>query len=209
MSHINLLPWRDELRVVRNRIFYAIIMGIVFLCGIMVVFTNLFIVHSITRENTDIAYLQTEKDKIKDKIKEIEGLRANKKQLLYRKEIIQALQEDRPSIVKLLDIIARITPEGLYLTELNRKEILPEEIPAPTPIAKEEKAETQIIRPKQYLVEMQGIAQTNSAISFLLKKLEEQNWFSDVRLTEVVRGEKDQTLLFKLEFVQDTPDKGS
>lgn len=177
MSQINLLPWRFEARKIRNRRFYAllILFGIagLFLVGLLHSYLN----YRFDVEQSNINYLKTEQAAIFDKVKEIQGLQENKKELLNRMNIIQTLQSDRTKVVELLDLLPRLVPEGVVLNNINRK------------------GDT---------IKLEGIAQTNSSISVFLKNLEDPKWeyiFDDPKLTEVQAAkEAAKGLLFKMEF---------
>lgn len=180
MSKINLLPWREELNKVRNQQFFAyavlsVLAGIVF-----VVLTHLFIEHRIEVEKLDIAYLQQEEKEIIGKVKEIQGLQEAKEALLNRMSVIQSLQSDRVQDAKLMDILPRVTPEGVYLTSLTRK--------GDTVLAT-------------------GNAKTNAGIATFLKNLEFDQWghlFTNPRLN-VVKVGTDGSMDFELEFTLGSP----
>jgi len=224
MSRINLLPWREEVRRVKNRIFFAIV-GVVAASSIVVlVLVEMFLSWRIEVQNANVAYLNTELDNIKAEITEIQGLQGSKKHLLERMGVIRSLQADRPSIVKLLDIMPRIIPETIYLTTLSRS--FPREGELEIHAAPDEKSnfsamnslinnkpedktkdKTTEVAKNQYLVQVEGVAQTNGSISTFLKKLEGVRWLSDVKLNEVSINKEGSGLNFKLQFVQHLPVK--
>jgi Tfp pilus assembly protein PilN len=222
MSKINLLPWREENRQVRNRIFY-VITGVAAACSILlIVLVSIFLDWRTGAQNANIEYLNKELDSIKVEITEIQGLQESKKQLLDRMTIIQSLQADRPSIVQLLDLLPRVVPEDIYLTTVTRRVSKPEELPPP-PAAPEANtanlmknmlsSESTIVKPvaqptNLYIVTIDGVAQSNGIISNFLKRLEEVKWLSGIRLVEVAINKENTGLNFKLEFMQNLSKKG-
>ena len=78
MSKINLLPWREELRQVRNRIFY-VIAGAAAGCSILLIMlVSMFLDWKTEVQNANIEYLNKELDSIKIEITEIQGLQESK-----------------------------------------------------------------------------------------------------------------------------------
>jgi type IV pilus assembly protein PilN len=75
--------------------------------------------------------------------------------------------------VYLLDTVVRITPAGLWLTELKR-------------------SENQIC--------LEGIADTNASISELLRNLKQQKHFENIKLSEVKNHKKKIGLFFRIEL---------
>jgi type IV pilus assembly protein PilN len=229
MSRINLLPWREDLKKIQNRIFFTTI-GVTILCGALVVYcVHLIVAYRINVENINVDYLNQELLSINKDISQIQGLQENKENLLNRMRIIQALQEERTSIVKLLDILPKVVPDSVYLISIERKE--PEataygsmgsseqSIPNPAVSA----ATTQLIEleksrrakglvsgnekkstviKNEYHVQILGVAQTNSGISNFMKNLQSVDWISDIKYSEVSINKTGEGLNFKLEFSQ-------
>lgn len=227
MSRINLLPWREELKNIRNRLFFTIAGAAVFMGIVVVYMVHLAISYRIGVENANIDYLNKELLAIKKQISQIQGLQESKENLLSRMRIIQALQEDRSSIVKLLDIVPRVVPESIYLLSLTRTDNSaanmagPDSVAPspPPPVAEEttiEKMKKEVglqdpekkiaVAKKQYEVVMTGVAQTNSAISTLMKNLQAVYWVSDIKYSEVAINKSGEGLNFKLEFTQKIED---
>lgn len=223
MSRINLLPWREELKTIRNRLFFTIAGAAVFFGVVVIYLIHLMIAYRIGVENANIDYINKELLGIKKQINQIQGLQENKENLLSRMRIIQALQEDRSSIVKLLDIIPRVVPESIYLLSVTRtdnsataesgtaftlpqaaKETAIEKIKKDVGLQEPEK-KIEIVK-KQYHVVMTGVAQTNSAISTLMKNLQTISWVSDIKYSEVAINKSGEGLNFKLEFTQNIED---
>lgn len=91
-------------------------------------------------------------------ITEIDGLERQKERLLARMEIIEQLQQSRPEVVHLFDEISRKMPEGVYLSGL---------------------------RQTGSIVELQGIAQSSTRVSALMRRADESAWLTDPSVTRV------------------------
>lgn len=181
MTGINLLPWREELRKIKNNAFFAL-MGVSVATGLLLVFLADFVLQQwIDTENKNIAYIQEEQKSITSKIKEIQGLQKDKEDLLHRREIIQTLQANRPLVVRMLDTLPRITPEGVVLTSMERK---------------------------GSQITILGTAQTPSSISTLFKNLEDKHWnnlFTNIKINEIERDKEQTGVGFILEFTLSNP----
>jgi len=223
VSKINLLPWREELRIVRNRIFYAILIVSAAACGGLVVLISIVLDRRVEVQTANVEYIDKELLSVKGEISEIKGLQENKKQLLERMAVIGSLQTDRYTIVKLLDLFPRILPAGVYLTEVSRKEVGPNTTNSDATQSNNNNEQnivpenTSTPFTKKYIVVVKGVALTNGSISNLLKNLGGVKWVSGVKLNEVGINakEKDRNydpekekeknvegLNFQLEFTQ-------
>lgn len=120
MTRINLLPWRDELRKKKQE---AFIIGIVLtVCtAIALIFGVRVYLDSLIAEQQDKKRIVLEKlaevNLITAKIKDIE---IQNSILQSKRSAIQELQKSRPEIVHFIDAIARVTPEGVFLTKLKQ-----------------------------------------------------------------------------------------
>lgn len=205
MSKINLLPWREALKKVKNQIFYVILGSLIAVNVLVTVLIDRYLNYKVAVENANIQYINRELKKAKEEVTEVKSLQHNKKQLLERMNIIQSLQADRPSAVKFLDMVPRVLPEGLYLVNLSRKDAVPE-TEAMSTNEKEKNSEivAKKIGPsnKKYSVVIQGVALTNGSISVFLKNLEKIKWISEVKLNEVSINKDGDGLNFNLGFTQ-------
>lgn len=177
MSRINLLPWREEVKRLRNLKFYTQAGISAFIAILLVTFMHLWLDHRIEVEQSNINFLKEEEKKIVDKVKEIEGLKNDKAVLLERMKVIQSLEIDRLLVPKLLDVIPKTIPEGVYLKTLSRT---------------------------ADQVSIVGNAQTNANISAFMKNLEEEGtktgFLNDIRLTEIKADKTGTGLDFNIQL---------
>jgi len=120
MAHINLLPWREELRKKRQRDFgvYTALAAVASLLAVAYVHTliNGMIEHQESRNS----YLRQQIAVLDRTILEIKDLEKMKNNLLARMDVIQELQGSRPEIVHLFDELVDTLPEGVYLTRVQQ-----------------------------------------------------------------------------------------
>ena len=121
MAKINLLPWREELRAERKRQFFGIL-GLAAVVGVLVsVLVHMSFEAKIDQQDGRNRFLQTEITKLDAQINEINKLEQQKQELLNRMQIVQALQQSRPLVVRLFDELVRQIPTGVHLTSFSRK----------------------------------------------------------------------------------------
>ena len=158
MPRINLLPWREEERKRRQREFGVAVVGSV-VSGTVVVALAIFAFgQMIDAQNARNERLKTEIAALEKSITEIDGLERQKERLLARMEIIDQLQKSRPEIVHLFDEVARQLPEGVYLTGMKQTGTR---------------------------VEVQGVAQSSTRVSALMRQVDSSEWLSDPEVQKV------------------------
>ena len=121
MAHINLLPWREELRKQKQKEFGIIAGGSVVLAGLIVLLAHFHVDGLINNQNQRNAYLESEIAILDKRIGRIKELEAMKQNLLARMNVSQELQGSRPESVHLLDELVRTLPEGVHLNKFTQK----------------------------------------------------------------------------------------
>jgi len=170
MATINLLPWREELREERNKRFYVVIAAVVLVSAALGIFVSQIYSNAVSNQQSRNNYLTQESKSLDAKIAEIKELKETRSALIERMELIQALQGNRPVIVRIFDEIARSVPDELYFTKL------------------EVKGERLI---------MEGVAASNKRISDLMRRFDQSEWFANPVL-ESVQSKGESTNEFKL-----------
>ena len=158
MAHINLLPWREELRKQKQREFGIMAGGSVVLAGLIVLLAHFHVDGLINNQNQRNAYLESEIAILDKRIGRIKELEAMKQNLLARMNVIQELQGSRPESVHLLDELVRTLPEGVHLKKFTQKN----------------KALT-----------MTGMAESNARVSDYMRKIDQSEWLTGPRLTVI------------------------
>lgn len=180
MPRINLLPWREAQRIEKQRQFTVMAIGAVILSSLAVVFVHIQFSSMIESQNTRNAYLDKEIAAVEKEIAEIKTLKADKKALLARMEVIQTLQRSRPGIVHLFEEIASTTPDGVYLQTAAR------------------------VGSK---IQITGTANSNDSVSKFMRRLNSSPWLANPKLNFIKAKQKDSTgSEFNLEVTQETPE---
>ncbi|MCP5143459.1 MAG: PilN domain-containing protein [Gammaproteobacteria bacterium] len=158
MAHINLLPWREELRK-QQRSEYLTILGITAAVA-AAVWGGVHLQYNemISYQNSRNDYLTTQIQGLDRKIAEIRELERQKERLIARMQAIESLQTSRPLIVRLFDELVMTLPDGVYLKEI-----------------------TQSGRQ----VTIRGIAQSNARVSSLMRNVEASQWVTKPKLNVI------------------------
>lgn len=185
MAHINLLPWREELRKRRQKEFGITAVIAVLVMLVIVAGVHFQYVKWIEYQQRRNQFLQQQITRLDQKIAEIKKLDEEKARLIARMEIIQRLQASRPEIVHLVDELVTTLPEGVYYEKITQK--------GPT-------------------LTLQGVAQSNARVSSLMRNLDASDWMKDPALLEIKaqegkQGTPEQVRLsqFSLQVTQTSP----
>jgi type IV pilus assembly protein PilN len=171
---INLLPYREERRK-RRKTAFLIAMGVAAAAGAGLVGAAYLLLQFLTSEQQGHnQYIQAEISRLEAQIKDIANLKSEIEALKSRQRAVEDLQTDRNTPVQLLNDLARLAPEGIYLTA---------------------------IRQSEKVVTVSGIAQTNERVSEFLRNLSRSSeWLEkpdliEVKLANVSANTRDQRRL--------------
>lgn len=158
MIRINLLPHREEKRKARRQQFYGLL-GLVSVLAALIVFLGYTIISGyISAQEEKNGFLKKEIAALDKQIDQIKNLREQTQALLARKQIIEALQQDRAEAVRFLGELAKQMPEGVYLRSV-----------------KQEGAK----------ISMVGYAQSSARVSTLMRNIEASPWLEKPVLIEI------------------------
>ena len=155
MAHINLLPWREELRQERTRQFTTYTVLSLLLTGAIILLVHATINGQIEHQTFRNKILQDEITTLDAALKEIKALEQTKAQLLARMDVIQSLQQRRPQIVHLFDDFVRTVPEGIYLT---------------------------LIKQEVKQLTIKGVAESNGRVSAYMRNIDASDWMVTPKL---------------------------
>ena len=150
MAKINLLPWRAELREQRKKEFITINVAIFLLAVVCSGLVWMFFNSKLNDQMTANQQITSANAALDARLKDLDGLQAQRDEILARMKVIQDLQGQRPIVVRLFDELARITPSGMYLTRFKREG-------------------------DKFTIE--GRAESPNTVSELLRNLESSVWF--------------------------------
>ena len=164
MPHINLLPWREELRTERQRQFTVTMAGAVIVMGLVVALAHIQTNNMIDNQKARNTYLENTIKEVEKQIEEIRTLKEDKAALLARMDVIQKLQSSRPEIVHLFEEISKATPKGVYLLNTKRN---------------------------GNTIEIEGVADSNDNVSAFMRQLNDSAWLTNPRLDVIDSSRKD------------------
>lgn len=158
MARINLLPWREERRKLRQNEFYAILAAAA-VAGLLV-FGGIWYQYKlqIDGQNARNQYLTEQIGLLDEKIKKIEELDRRRATLIARKNVIEQLQANRWQLVRIFDDLVRTMPEGVRLTS---------------------------VKASGEQLTLEGVAESNARVSSYMKNLEVANLIKDPDLAIV------------------------
>ena len=160
MPHINLLPWREELRQERQQQFFTSLIAGVVVAAVIAYGAVSFVNGLIDDQKDRNAFLNNEIKLLEKQIKEIATLEEERAKLLARIQVIQQLQASRPKVVKVLDAIVRTVPDGVHLNAVKRT---------------------------GNALAFNGVAQSNARVSVFMRQLDENKEFSDDAVLNIVK----------------------
>jgi type IV pilus assembly protein PilN len=122
MAHINLLPWREEAEIAKQRDFLIVLAMAAVITLLIVIGVGQYYQARIDGQRERNQYLSNEIAKLDIRIGEIKTLNEKKKTLQERISVIEQLQRSRNVGTQVLNEIAKIVPTGIYLTKLEKQD---------------------------------------------------------------------------------------
>ena len=179
MANINLRPWREELRAERQKQFISLLLGVLLLAAGAGFLWHNHMTSGIEYQNQRNAFIKNEIAMLEKQIKEIDELRRRRDALIERMQVIQDLQGKRPVIVMVFDELVKTIPDGVYFTSLKKTGAL---------------------------ISLEGVGDSNSRISALMRNLDASEWFKEPNLTSVKAWpENEQKSQFIMTVTQEAP----
>ncbi len=121
MAYINLLPWREEALKVKQKEFFTILAA-AGLCAFALTFAvNIYFQTRIDGQSMRNQFIKNEIQKLDIQIAEIKTLNDKKAALQKRIDVVEQLQRSRNVGTQVLDEIAKIIPNGIYITQLDKQ----------------------------------------------------------------------------------------
>lgn len=172
MAYINLLPWRQELREEKKNIF-LISLGIAgAIAALIIGIVYLVYMQKIGYQNEINDFLSQKIQEANRKAKVVQNIKKERLRLVDQIRVIQNLQSERPKPVQLFDTVPRVSPQGLFLTEIRRE------------------ANT---------LTLIGYAESNPRVSKLMRNLEETRLLLNPK-TEFIRWNQDNPTALNKQF---------
>lgn len=121
MAYINLLPWREEALKAKQKEFFIILVAAGLFAFALVLSVNFYFQTRIDGQLTRNAFLKNEIQLLDIQIAEIKTLNDKKAALQKRIDVVEQLQRSRNVGTQVLDEIATIIPNGIYITQIDKK----------------------------------------------------------------------------------------
>jgi type IV pilus assembly protein PilN len=158
MAKINLLPWRQEYRAQKQKEFQQVLVLVIIAAAASVFLWMKTVDRQVASQNERNQILQVKINALNKQVSEIKDLKKRRQELIDRMRVIQALQGNRPLAVRYFDELVQATPEGLWLTALERK---------------------------GSGLSVSGIAESNNRVSSFMRNLDQSDWYESPNLTDV------------------------
>ncbi|WP_077340049.1 PilN domain-containing protein [Pseudocolwellia agarivorans] len=168
MAHINLLPWREEAEKAKQREFFSILALVAIVAFALVFAISQFYQAKIDGQNTRNQYLKNEIQILDIRIAEIKTLDEKKKELEQRMSVVEQLQRSRNVGTQVLNEIAKVVPNGIYLTELKKQD---------------------------NTLELVGKSESNNHLANMIREIERSDLFVDAVLESITSTDAKSKLL--------------
>ena len=119
--------------------------------------------------------------KLEERIKDIDGIEAQKERLLARMEVIEDLQQSRPEVVHLFDQLTRSLPDGVHLESVTQN---------------------------GRSVRLSGVAQSSTRVSSYMRNVDDSDWLDKpdlVKIETLTGGRQRERFSFELSAAQKNP----
>ena len=121
MIRINLLPHREEKRRQNKKAFFTLLVLFAAVGAVVVLVVGAIIATQNVLQTQRNRIIETENQKLDDKIKEIANLKQEIEGLKARQQAVEDLQGDRNQPVYLMDELLKQTPEGVHFKEFHQE----------------------------------------------------------------------------------------
>lgn len=161
MSHINLLPWRENYKKKKQVAFY-ILLACTCLVTLMLCYgVKLYIDSMSDAQNTRNQFLQTQTIVLDRRIAEIRKIKEEKAELVRRIELIQKLEQQRNLITRFFNTLPTVTPSGVYMNSITFKDSM---------------------------VDVKGVSESTGRVSTMVRSVDNTGWLGDASLPSIVSG---------------------
>jgi len=162
MAYINLLPWREEALKAKQKEFYMILAGVSLLALAFTLLINLYYQTHIDGQVSRNQFIQNKIEILDIQIAEIKTLNEKKAALQKRIDVIEQLQRSRNVGTQVFDELAKIIPNGIYITQLDKQGAS---------------------------IQLTGKSESNNHLANMIRAIELSDLFTDATPESIVTGE--------------------
>lgn len=152
MARINLLPWRQEERLRKNKEFGMMLAAAAAVAIVLVLLALSLLGRELSNQEQANQTISDENKRLDGILTEIADLEQQKQEMLNRMQLIQDLQGKRSIPVRVWDDIARAIPKNMYITGIKRE---------------------------GDLIALVGYAENTRIVSDLIRNLDKTPWLDD------------------------------
>jgi len=163
LHSVNLLPWREEQRVARQKRLLELLVLVAVFALVTVWLMGAYLEHQITAQQKRNQFLDDYAFKLEQQIKQQSSAEQQHQALLTRIAMVEALQKQRNQTTEFLNLLPKLIPQGVYVDKLK-------------------------VTDQQ--VELEGIADSTSRLAQMLDKLERSDSVTSVEMHSIVHGVK-------------------
>jgi len=168
MAYINLLPWREDALKAQQKKFFSVLSLVALFSCAMTLSVSFFYQAKIDGQKTKNNFLKNEVQLLDIRINEIQELKLKKIALQKRISVVVQLQRSRNVGTQVLNEIARIIPNGIYITQLEKK---------------------------GNSLFIQGKSESNNHLANMMRAIGVSDLFVDATLESIITDEKARKLL--------------
>lgn len=147
MTTVNLLPWREQLREERRRVFLISLLGVVVVAAAVVLLEQRHWRASIHELKVRNDLLRRQVETVDISLDEIEKLQQRQRDIVERLLVFRQLQSTQSAQMKLFESVARAAPPDIQLDLLRRQD---------------------------ERLQIEGVARSNSAVADLMRGLDSE-----------------------------------
>lgn len=180
MSNINLLPWRDAVRVQQKKQFW-LILAISALCALtLMVGVNLWIIKLIDKQQARNQFLQNETVKLDVVLGQINLIKKQREQIMERMRLIAGLQQRRNLSVRLFNQMPALVPPGVYLNSM---------------------------KVDQARIDVVGKTEAYTRVASMIRQIEDSDWLADPRINTIFASDTQPIALSQFSMLFQMADK--
>ena len=168
MAYINLLPWREEAQKEKQKQFFTVLAAVCLVTFSLVFIVTQYYQSRIDSQNQNNQDLKNEIQVLDIKIAEIRTLNEKKDALKKRTDVIEQLQRSRNVGTQVLDEIAKVVPNGIYIVSLEKQE---------------------------NSIQITGKSESNNHLANMIREIERSDLFTDAILESITSNDENSKLL--------------
>ncbi|MFT5674999.1 MAG: type IV pilus assembly protein PilN [Paraglaciecola sp.] len=176
MAHINLLPWRENLRLEQKKSYLTTLIAFALLAFAIMFSAGAVVDNMIANQNQRNLFVERQILVLDAQIAKIKDIKESKKAIEQRMALIEQLEASRNAAPKVLDELARLVPPGVSFRSFSRT---------------------------GNRVEVLGVSESNNRLADFMRHLQESKVFVSGELSSIIADTSKSNAVseFKLTFV--------